>query len=268
MKSGIYTITNLVNGKVYVGYSKNLESRKAKHFYELRSQTHDNEYLQRAWNKYGEENFRYEILIECPIDLLASEEHYWCNLLDSHNRDRGYNLKPTHPEKLSACSEETKAKLSIANTGKKRTEETKRKLSLIAKERGMTEEHKKKLAESRKGVKISEEGWKRIREGIKNMVRVPMSQETRDKISKINKGRKHINRKSPVSYIKPNKRKSVIQYDLLGNEVKIYEKVSAVELDGFNADLVIKACKGIKDSYKNFIWRYQKHNNGCGEKNP
>ena len=36
---GIYTITNSINGKIYVGYSKNIKSRLYKHKYELRNNT-------------------------------------------------------------------------------------------------------------------------------------------------------------------------------------------------------------------------------------
>ena len=59
---GVYKITNLVNGKVYIGSSVNIKSRKWKHFYSLSHNKHQNQHLQRAYNKYGKENFSFEIL--------------------------------------------------------------------------------------------------------------------------------------------------------------------------------------------------------------
>jgi hypothetical protein len=53
MISGIYKITNLKTGKVYIGKASRVSSRLANHKYLLRNNKHVNVYLQRAWNKYG-----------------------------------------------------------------------------------------------------------------------------------------------------------------------------------------------------------------------
>jgi len=119
MKSGIYTITNLVNNKIYVGYAKNMTRRKDWHYCSLRSDSHANIHLQSAYNKYGEENFVFEILEECEIYLMPSLEHYWCNMLNVHNREIGYNIKPTHPDnKPKNISEETRQKQRLSQLGK------------------------------------------------------------------------------------------------------------------------------------------------------
>lgn len=118
MKSGVYTITNLVNGKIYVGYTYNIEKRGTRHFNDLRLNKHANRCLQRAFNKYTEENFKFEILVECSKYLLASEEHYWATLLKVHDRNFGYNIKPTHPDGLKRHSEETRKRISRANKNK------------------------------------------------------------------------------------------------------------------------------------------------------
>ena len=54
--TGIYAIENLLNGKIYVGSSMNLNRRKAQHLYALRNNCHHNSHLQSAFNKHGEAN--------------------------------------------------------------------------------------------------------------------------------------------------------------------------------------------------------------------
>jgi len=109
---GIYTITNQINGKMYIGFSEDVNLRWINHIRALKDNIHYNEYLQRAWNKYGEVAFKFELLEECEPDILASEEHYWCTMLDLRNRKRGYNIKPTHPKDEKRCSDETRKKMS------------------------------------------------------------------------------------------------------------------------------------------------------------
>ena len=60
---GIYRIRNKINGKYYVGSSDNLERRQTEHQKALRA-GEDSIVLQRAWNKYGRENFVFEIIEE------------------------------------------------------------------------------------------------------------------------------------------------------------------------------------------------------------
>lgn len=74
MKSGIYKIVNKLNNKYYLGSSKNFHVRKLKHFNELRKNIHHNIHLQRAFNKYGEENFEFIILEECENTFEREQE--------------------------------------------------------------------------------------------------------------------------------------------------------------------------------------------------
>lgn len=162
MISCIYTITNKVNGKFYVGKTNNFFYRISKHKYTLRNNTHINEHLQRAWNKYGEENFIFEILEEYPSEYLISMEHYWCNLLDAFDYNRSYNIRPTHPFNKATNSIETRQKVKKALTGKKLSEEHRLKLSLAKKGKKLSEKTKQKMSESAKGKVKSEETKKRI----------------------------------------------------------------------------------------------------------
>lgn len=51
---GIYCIENIQTGKKYIGQQVNIRSRWYQHRNELRRGIHCNDYLQKAWNKYGE----------------------------------------------------------------------------------------------------------------------------------------------------------------------------------------------------------------------
>lgn len=96
-KSGVYTLTCIVNKKVYVGCTTDLKQRESAHFSELKCNKHNIKDLQDDYNKYGKGAFKYEILIKCKKRFLRSEENYWCNMLDSHNPLHGYNIANTNP---------------------------------------------------------------------------------------------------------------------------------------------------------------------------
>ena len=115
---GIYKIENLVNGKIYIGQSKHIKQRWSEHKKELRKNRHTNNYLQRAWNKYGEENFSHIILEECAEDELDDREIYYINLYHSFESDIGYNLT-NGGGRNRVISESTRKKLSDNMLGEK-----------------------------------------------------------------------------------------------------------------------------------------------------
>ena len=61
---GVFQIRNIVNGKIFVGSSVNLEAIWNRHKSELKLGGHRNELLQKEWKEFGEDNFKYEILSE------------------------------------------------------------------------------------------------------------------------------------------------------------------------------------------------------------
>lgn len=63
-KAGVFQIRNTVNGKIYIEGSVNLDKIWNRHRSELRLGAHRNVSLQKEWNEFGEDNFKYEILSE------------------------------------------------------------------------------------------------------------------------------------------------------------------------------------------------------------
>jgi group I intron endonuclease len=145
---GIYKITSITSGKIYIGCASNVRTRINGHLYNLRKDKHNNSYLQRAWTKYGEENFIFEMIEKCDISDLHAREHYWVNELNSLNRSTGYNLKPTDPNGCSIHSEATIEKLRQANKGKKPSQACIEAL----KQRTLSPEHKELLKKSREEI--------------------------------------------------------------------------------------------------------------------
>ena len=81
--SGIYIITNLVNGKRYIGSTNDLYERSYAHIYHLTEQNHSNKHLQNAWNKYGSDKFVIGVLEYVEEEKrLERESYYILNLYD------------------------------------------------------------------------------------------------------------------------------------------------------------------------------------------
>lgn len=88
---GIYKIENMVNNKVYIGCSNDIERRWNDHRTRAFSEG-DREYnktLYRAFRKYGLDNFKFSIICECSKEDIKEKEIAFIELYDSYNN--GYN---------------------------------------------------------------------------------------------------------------------------------------------------------------------------------
>lgn len=113
-KSGIYSILNTVNGKRYIGSSINIYNRFHEHLHNLNGNNAHNKHLQAAWNKYGEENFIFNVLELCDPNIRFKREQYYLDMLNPE-----YNF----------------SSLVLANSGRDLTEEQKLKISNTLKEK-------------------------------------------------------------------------------------------------------------------------------------
>ena len=92
--SGIYKIVNKTNGKYYVGSSNNIDGmhgRWYEHINDLRANRHDNDHLQKSWNKYGKDAFEFIIVKEVSPDKLLIEEQIYLTIA-SVETDKTYNM--------------------------------------------------------------------------------------------------------------------------------------------------------------------------------
>jgi group I intron endonuclease len=106
MNSGIYIIRNIINNKMYVGSTGNFVKREKQHFKKLYNRKHNLKF-QNAYNKYGKDNFKFEIIQLAEYDKnIVDLEDYWIKILDS--KKSGYNIADAsfgdtlsdHPNKI------------------------------------------------------------------------------------------------------------------------------------------------------------------------
>jgi group I intron endonuclease len=142
IKSGVYKITNLINNKCYIGSSAYIKSRWSNHRRTLLKGCHHSKYLQRSWNKYGQDNFKFEVLLYCTNEHLLDYEQYF---LDTLNPE--YNsCKIAGRTSGIYPSEETRKKLSMASKGRKHTPQAIQNMKVAQSGRKLSEELKKKLS--------------------------------------------------------------------------------------------------------------------------
>lgn len=143
----IYSITNTTNGKIYIGCTTNKNRRWRRHQTELTNQYHDNEHLQRAWNKDGHNAFVFAIVETCNShDEMWERECFWISHYQSHLSEKGYNL--SLGGKGSTITSAGLARIIKANKGRPLTEEHKRRIGLANKGKPINWEARRRASET------------------------------------------------------------------------------------------------------------------------
>jgi len=175
-QSGIYIITNTVNGNFYIGSSVHVRVRIVEHLWSLRNNRHRNKYLQSAWNKYGEECFVFAPLLYCDRSMTL---YYEQTCLDKLKPEYNFAKDAKAPMLGVSFSDEHKRKIGDAHKGE------------LSSRYGthLSEDQKQHLSEVNKGKQFSDETRAKMREAWK--LRPPISEETRLKLRESNKGKRH-----------------------------------------------------------------------------
>ena len=187
------------------------------------------------WNaiqKYGWENFKYEVLeTHISINDIDEREKYWIEYYHSSTNENGYNLViPNKNNSFKTFTDEMRKRMSESCKG--RTPWNKGKTNVY------TQEQLNKMSESGKGK----------HSGINNPNYLkPMSDEVKKKIS---------DKKKDYYYGEKSTNKfAVKQYDLNGNYIKTFKtKTEAAKSVGCGENVICACCNGQQKSAKGFQW--------------
>jgi len=165
---GIYKIVS-PTGRVYIGQSLDVEKRVKQY-----QQGHNCESQTKLYNslaKYSFSEHIFEVVEECKVEELNIRERYWQDLYNVLGRG-GLNCRlQSTKDKSGYLSDETKAAIREAATGRKHSTETKQKIS-----------------EANVGKKKSQEHIEKIRQAQTGRVKGPFTEEHRQKLSVAKKG--------------------------------------------------------------------------------
>ena len=246
---GVYKITNIVNKKVYIGQSINIKARWKDHIHSLNRGDSRCTLLHRAWNKYGQDNFSFEIVELCDEDMLDDVEIKYIDLYDSCNVNNGYNIE-AGGNQHKRLSDETKRKIGNANRGRRHSEESKKKMSesRTGANNGMYGKHhsdksKKQMSNAKKGKPgHPSTDYQKECARLANLGK-EVSEETRKKLSEANKGN-----------IPFNKNLRTVYCVELQN---VFENPSsASKYLGISSGNIIACCEHVRKTCGGYHWIY------------
>jgi group I intron endonuclease len=229
---GIYKITN-PKGKIYIGQSINIESRKRIYQYYESYKNSIGPKIYNSINKHEWKNHSHEIIEECTIEQLNEREIYWKQYYLNKVGWKNVLFCNLHDSGGGPKSEETKQNISKGKMGTKgypkgvkRSEEFRKKIS-------SNKERNKKIGEKNKGKSKPGSGHHK-----------PLSTKHKNNISKNSKG---------VS----RNQKAILQYDLKGNFIKKWESITKASLSiGVNQSCISDVLRGRQKQTKGFLFKF------------
>jgi len=238
--AGIYCIVNSQNGKRYIGQTYSLKYRWNRHRFDLSHGYHSNNHLQSAWDKYGEQSFKFVILERCNISQLDEREIYWIDFYDS--KETGYN----------------QADGGLGCRGYKHTKEEIEKMRQI--------QHPKPVLQfDADGIFIAR--WESASLAAKTLGKYSMA------IKNCCERKNYVKSVGNYIWIYEEDKDivdmnyylikdeftgiAVLQYDLNMNLVKTWGSIYQINNSEFSSTTVYKACQRDNATYKNYIWRFK-----------
>jgi group I intron endonuclease len=271
MNNGIYKIINSKNGDFYVGSCASrrwgFKYRWNNHIRSLRKNSHHSAILQRAWNKYGEDSFKFEIIEECePEQCLLREQYYLDTLSPKYNilkfagnslgrkmsndqirdlKNRSYdwmrgennwNKDPSRKESQRKSLEKTNIQQYI-------TEETYKKISNSLRGRSKTELHKNNISKSLKKIKKTEEHQQKINIAVKKWAREYNSGE-----NNYFYGRKFCGKENPRFSGIFKFKNNITEEEFIGSKTEMAIKF------GLDHTKICAICNGKRKSHRDWIY--------------
>lgn len=238
--SGIYRIQSKARpDRIYIGSAVYIHDRWYGHRHKLRKNKHENSKLQNHYNKYGEDDFIFDILFLCDVNELVSAEQF---LIDSYNP--WFNICKVAGSQLGN---------KWAGRGKQR--------------KPRTQEHKDNLSKSRKGkpsplkgIKLTQEHIEKVKIGTKLAMQNP---ELRKRLSDKKKGVKPWitgKHQTPEAIEKTvaGKRKQILQFDKNNVFIKEWPSINQAARELYLLSGNISKCAKHKvRSVGGFLWEYK-----------
>lgn len=225
IKCGIYCIENTINGKKYIGQSVNIYHRFAVHKNDLNKNNHDNDHLQKSWNKYGQENFKFYILELCEASELDAKECCYIDYYNTLDWKFGYNL------------------VSGGTFGRKLSDESRKKLSESTKLTFLNEERRRIQSENAKKQWANPEIKEKIMGKNNGNYGNHLSEESKKRISAANKGRISAKRNTTPVYC--------VEFGQAFNDATC----AAKELD-IDSSAILKVCRGERKTCGGYSWKF------------
>lgn len=244
----IYMYTNKINGKRYIGQTKDFNKRYSSHLNSSLNNKSNRHNLpfHKAIRKYGIENFQIDILVEniSTKDELNELEKSFISYFNTLCKNGiGYNVAEgggsANPfkGKTEEEMEEFKKGCRERNLGKKLSDDHKRKISEANKTMIFTNEHRRKISESKKGKK--------------------RSKECKEKIANKKRGTKHSEETKKKMSESSTKKVKVIQMDTENNVIKIWDSIKQASKElNIDNSAISKCCRGKLKQTGGFKWKY------------
>ncbi len=250
----IYTITNKINGKKYIGQATlGFDKRYGSNLVNNTSNVH----LRRAIEKHGIDNFQIEkeFCLAYDKEELDSLEIFWLNFFGGAESDATYNFRDGGS--FGAHNSESRKRISLGKIGKKHTNETLKKMR-IAKLKyysSLTQVEKNNIYDkSRSGVVV----LPRTKFLISTAkIGHAVSSEAREKISQTLKGRRRSRESIEKQVAAQNKPVICLNTNVIYKSIKEASLAAKVDCSGIS-----KCCKNTAQSAGRdhngvkLIWEY------------